>query len=41
MPKMIWGQEVNSNNKEKKITLTKTDPLSKYIPKYILDITAR
>ena len=36
---MIWEKEVNSKKSEKKIILTKTDLLSKCIPKCILDIT--
>ena len=33
LPKIIWEQEVNSKKSEKKIILTKTDLLSKCIPK--------
>ena len=37
---MIWEQEVNSKKSDKKkIILTKTNLLSKCIPKCILDIT--
>ena len=33
LPKIVWEQEVNSKKSEKKIILTKTDLLSKCIPK--------
>ena len=39
LPKIRWEQEVNSKKNEKKI-LTKTDLLSKCIPKCIRNITA-
>ena len=40
LPKIIWEQEVNSKKMKKKILLTKTDLLSKCIPKCIPNIIA-